>query len=86
MGDGAPAAQNSCGCTRLPAPVRSTQNTAVQSEGGTAVPLASGGFYFAGVELQDGAWLRYHLDKCRAFTQNEQEIATLGCYHMLTSV
>lgn len=55
-------------------------------DGGTAVPLDSGGYYFAGVELHDGAWLRYHLDKCRAFSQNEEEIATLGCYHMLTSV
>ena len=30
--------------------------------------------------------LLYNLEKCRKFSQNEAEIATLACYHMLTSL
>ena len=40
-----------------------------------------GGFFYGGVQILDNAWLQHHLQKCRAFTQDEREVLVLGCYH-----
>ena len=53
---------------------------------GEPIEIEGGGYFWGGVELPLSPWMQCHMEKCREFSANEQDLILLACYHTLTGI